>query len=104
MADDGFVLLDTRCFDQAIAMRPSLVQQYEKIDTTYTETVETLLKNWKGRGAEAFADDARTVKTNITGIFEILKVMCDTLEDCREVFAECDKSLGDYNRNPPEGG
>ena len=32
------------------------------------------------------------------GVFEILKTMCDTLEDRREIFSECDRALGDFNR------
>lgn len=100
MADQEYVLMDTKSFDNVINQREYLIGEYEAINSEYDRIIETLLKNWEGRGASAFSSDARTVKTNIVGIFDILKLMCDTLTDCKAVFAECDKSLGDYNRNP----
>ena len=100
MADSGFVLLDTKSFDNVINKKNDLINEYDRINNEYDRIVNTLLQNWKGRGAAAFRKDAQTVKTNITGIFDILKLMCDTLEDCRSIYAECDKGLGDYNRNP----
>ena len=95
-----YVLLDTKAFDAAIAKKDDLIRQYDEINNEYDRIVNTLLNNWKGRGANAFKKDAQTVKTNIVGIFDILKIMCDTLTDCRAIFAECDTSLGEYNRNP----
>lgn len=100
MEDNGYVCLDTRAFDQVLAKKDDLIKSYESINREYDRIVKTLLKNWQGRGADAFKKDAQTVKTNITGIYDILKIMCDTLTDCRAVFAECDKGLGEYNRNP----
>ena len=93
-------VLDTRKIDEAIAMKDDLIKQYDDLNTTYDKIVSDLDNNWKGHGADAFMLDAKTVKQNITGIYDILKTMCDTLVDCKEVFAECDKGLGDYNRNP----
>ena len=95
-----YIKLDTRAFDKAIAQKDSLVNEYNAINTAYENAVSTLLKDWIGRGADAFKDDAKKVKENIAGIYDILKIMCDTLTDCREVFGECDRSLGEYNRNP----
>lgn len=95
-----YVILDTKAFDAFIEQSASLVQRYNTINSTYDEIVKRLLQDWIGEGADSFLDDAKKVKANITGIYDILKIMCDTLTDCRQVFEECDKSLGDYNRNP----
>lgn len=100
MANGEYNILDTRAFDAFIAQKESLVQRYNDINSTYDHIVKTLLDNWVGNGADAFRIDAGKVKANITGIYDILKIMCDTLTDCRQVFDECDKALGDYNRNP----
>lgn len=100
MDDSGFVVLDTRAFDAAIEKKDELINSYNELNEEYDRIISALMKNWKGRGAAAFQKDAQTVKTNITGIFDILKIMCDTLVDCREVFSECDSGLGEYNRNP----
>lgn len=104
MQDNGYRVLDTRAFDKAISRKQGLIESYTSLNDEYDRIVSTLLVNWQGRGADAFRKDAQTVKTNIVGIFDILKMMCDTLEDIREVFAECDAGLGDYNRNPDGGG
>lgn len=99
-----YITLDTRAFDKVLAEKDTLVNEYDAINDEYDRIVFELLKNWKGKGASAFKDDAKKVKTNITGIYDILKMMCDTLTDCREIFAECDKALGDFNRNPESEG
>lgn len=95
-----YVVLDTRAFDEAIAKKDGLIRSYTELNIEYDRIVDELMANWKGRGADAFLKDASTVKTNIVGIFEILKIMCDTLTDCKTIFAECDTALGEYNRNP----
>ena len=100
MRDNGYVVLDTKAFDEAIAKKQDLINSYNALNEEYDRIVGNLLSNWKGRGAAAFEKDASTVKTNIVGIFDILKTMCDTLTDCKAVFAECDAALGEYNRNP----
>ena len=100
MKDNGYVALDTRAFDNALARKSSLISKYDRLNAEYDRIVNNLINNWKGRGANAFLKDAQTVKKNIVGIYDILRVMCDTLSDCKEIFAECDSALGEYNRNP----
>ena len=100
MSDSGFVVLDTRAFDEAIAETQALIRSYQALNQKYDDIINQLMENWKGRGATAFHKDATTVKTNIVSIYDILSTMCDTLRDCKEIFAECDAGLGDYNRNP----
>ncbi len=92
-----FVLIDTSLIDKAIGKRDHLVSEYDAINREYDRIVSELLNHWKGRGAIAFKSDAGKVKTNISGIYDILKIMCDTLEDCKSIIAEVDTSLGEYN-------
>lgn len=98
MQDNGYVVLDTRAFDAVIAKKDDLISKYNAINNEYNRIVNALMTNWKGKGADAFRRDAQTVKTNIVGIYDILRMMCDTLTDCRAIFAECDTALGEYNR------
>ena len=102
-ASEGYVVLDTKVFDQFIEQSVSFEERYRAINESYDEIVRTLLANWEGEGADAFRTDANAVRSNITGIYDILKTMCDTLKDCRQVFAEADTALGEYNRNPSSG-
>lgn len=98
--NEDYVLLDTSAFDAAIAQKERLISEYQAVNDDFDRIVRELLDNWKGKGARAFADDAGEVRANITGIQEILKIMMDTLTDCKEVFQMCDTKLGEYNKNP----
>ena len=102
MANGEYVQLDTRTFDAFINNKDHLIKEYDEINAEYDRIVRVLLANWQGRGAFAFKRDAETVRTNITGIYDILKILCDTLTDCRAIFAECDTGLGEYNQNPDQ--
>lgn len=94
---NDYVTLDTRAFHEAQQKAGTFVQTYQQLNQDYENIVNTLLKNWKGNGADSFYNDAIQIKKNISGIYDILKAMCDTLQDCEKVFEESDKALGDYN-------
>ena len=91
--------LDTGVFNEFIENQNSILKEYDSIKQEYDAIVKDLTAVWKGRGADAFAEDARTVKANIVGIGDILQTMCDMLIDCRDVFDECDGAIGTANRN-----
>ena len=92
--------MDTGDIQKAIAMRTELLETYDSINTDFDKMVKELLKNWKGKGANAFEKDAQTVRANVTGLNDILKTMCDMLEDCLDIFEESDASLKEFNENP----
>ena len=94
--------IDTRVFDRCIEKKQSFISRYDEIVSYYDEIVDKLEDNWEGLGANTFIKDAKVVRTNIKGIADILSHMCNTLEDCREVIAECDHALEDLNRNPDQ--
>ena len=96
----AIVKIDTSAFDKAIAQKEAILKEYNSIDQDYKTIVDTLLKEWRGSGADAFRSDSEKVKKNLTGIQDVLKSAFDILSDCREVIKECDVSLGDYNQNP----
>lgn len=91
------VLIDTALIDKAVSRKEHILSEYNAINDEYDRIIRDLLKSWQGKGADAFRRDAEKVKSNISGIYDILKIMCDTLEDCKEIIAEADTSLGNYN-------
>ena len=105
MSDNSseYKCLDTRVFDRCIQRKENFISRYDDIVTSYDDIVKKLGEQWKGQGADTFISDAKKVRTNITGIADILSTMCSTLQECREIIANCDKSLGDYNRDPGKG-
>lgn len=98
MDGESYRVLDTKVIDSVIAQREHWIQSYRDIEESYKNAVSNLLDNWKGRGADAFREDTRAVQRNIASVYDILRTMCDMLADCREVFSQRDKGLGDYNR------
>lgn len=102
MADSEYKVIDTRVMDVCINKKDSFISKYAEISSYYDEIIKKLKPNWKGEGADVFFDDAGKVRTNISGIADILSTMCSTLNDCREIFGDCDKSLGDFNRDPDQ--
>ena len=102
MGEEESIWLSTSCWTLGLLTHLSpldLIRKYDELVKEYDEIVRTLLENWKGQGALAFREDAQQIRTNITGIRDILTTMCDTLADCRAVFGECDTSLGNVNRD-----
>ena len=102
MSNNGFVRLDTAAFDKAKAEKERILSEYNSIDRDYKTIVDTLLREWKGQGADAFKSDSEKVKRNLSGLHDVLKTAFDTLDDCLEIFKECDTGLGEYNKNPDE--
>jgi len=98
--DEKCVCIDTRVMDKCIAQKDSFIARYDVIVTSYDEIVKKLSAQWKGKGADAFLSDAKKIRTNITGIADMLSTMCSALEDCREVIRNSDSSLAEFNRNP----
>lgn len=92
-------LLDTRAIDKFLDQRASLIKRYQDLDAEYDKIIQSLKQEWKGRGADAFFEDAKNVKSNITGIKEVLNSMCDLLKNCRDIYGETDTSLGKANRD-----
>lgn len=94
-----YKLLKTETFQNFIDSQADIKKRYDEIRRRYSEIVKELCENWKGKGAEAFREDSEKVMTNITGIQDILNTVCDTLNDCLEIFDECDSSLGKANQD-----
>ena len=97
----GVNYLNIQNFDDFMNARQNLLERYNELSKEYDNIVEKLLLNWKGRGADAFRDEARNVKSNLAGIEDVLNTMCDILADCATVYKSYDSALGKANR---EGG
>lgn len=92
--------IDTRVFDKCIDGQKTYVARLEAINQSYAQLISKMESEWKGKGADAFFDDAKKVRTNLRGITDILATMSDILKDCRSCVDQVDKQLGGYNREP----
>ena len=97
---DTYVRLETSVINSVLNRRSELLEEYNGIREEFDKIVNKLAENWKGQGADAFRDDAESVRKHFVIVSDILKIMFDTLYDCRVLMAECDTGLGEFNRNP----
>ena len=70
-----YTFLNTKAFDAFIEQKESILQRYNEINSTYDETVRTLLDNWIGRGADVFRSDAKKVKEKGFDLNDLLDQM-----------------------------
>lgn len=96
MKNEGYI--NTEYFNNFIEGMAAILQEYDDISTELDTIISTLKKNWKGKGAVAFFGDVSVVRTNVSGLKDVLQTMCDMVEDCRDVFHECDSVLGEQNQ------
>ncbi len=94
----GVNYLNMQNFEDFMNARPNLLKRYNELNKEYDNIVEALLLHWKGRGADAFRDESRNVKSNLAGIEDVLNTMCDILADCANVYKSYDSALGKANR------
>ncbi len=101
MADNkDYVCIDTRAFDNCIALKQNFIARYAAISGRYERIIKEISDNWQGESADLFLDDAAVIRKNIGGIADILANMCNTLDDIHKKLIETDKSLGEFNRDP----
>ena len=58
MEDDSCVYLDIKAFDAFIAQKERIINEYNEINEEYNAIIQKLSNNWKGKGADAFLQDA----------------------------------------------
>jgi len=91
------ILHDTKIIKNAMAKKEDFITRYDDIRERYRETINTLLENWKGEGADAFAYDTNIIGKNINNLYDILRAMSDMLQDCVDMLEKKSNSLKAYN-------
>ena len=61
--------------------------------------IHTVLENWKGEGADAFAEDTNIIGKNINNLYDILRAMSDMLQDCVDMLEKKSSALQTYNES-----
>ena len=93
-----FDSLHTQALDDFIAACPVFLRRYQSILTTYQSACQTLLQTWKGRGADAFAQDEKMMLTCLQQSEQVLSTLFTAVKDCRDLYLEADSGLGAQNR------
>lgn len=93
------ILHDTRIIKNAMAQKEDFITRYNDIRSSYKSVIHTLLENWKGEGADAFAEDTNIIGKNINNLYDILKAMSDMLQDCVDMLEKKSSALQTYNES-----
>lgn len=94
-----YVLLNTAAFDAFLAQKDKIPARYTALATRFDTAVATLLRQWKGEGADAFAADSTVLQKNMTALDETLSTLCATMADIHELLQQQDARLGQSNRD-----
>ena len=95
-----YVCINTKEIDRALYLLGVKNSRLATLLWQYDVIVETVNRNWEGKAADTFVKDAKGIRSNLGDISELLKTLNDIVAECRQVIDACDKSLGEFNRDP----
>lgn len=101
MAGSKFVSADITAIARFIDQSPEVIQEFDAIKETFNSINATLLRSWKGEGAEAYKRETDHILENIGGIKDVLdSINNGAIRDIRDQYSKLDEELGEFNRNP----
>ena len=95
-----YVCINTKIIDKDLALLKMKNQRLEYLLWQYDIIVETVNREWKGKAADSFVEDAKGIRKKLGTAEETIQLLADTIAECREVIDACDKGLGAFNRDP----
>lgn len=101
MANGKFVSADIEAIARFIDQSPDVIKEFDEIKKKFDSINSTLLKTWKGEGAEAYKKETDHILENIGGIKDVLDgINNGAIKDIRDQYSKLDEELGEFNRNP----
>lgn len=101
MANGKFVSADITAIARFMDESPAIIREYDEIKKQFNTINETLLKSWKGDGADAYKRETDHILENIGGIKDVLDGLNNSaIKDIRDSYSKLDEELGQFNRNP----
>ncbi len=85
--------LDTVHFNDTITAYANHINKFEGIVKGVTNTTNTVIDRWKGKGRNAFEKDCKQVQLNLKDISEIMYDLRDALIDAHAEYMESDSTL-----------
>lgn len=101
MASSKFVSADITAIARFIDQSPEVIREFDAIKDKFNSINATLLKSWKGDGADAYKKETDHILENIGGIKDVLdSINNSAIKDIRDQYSKLDEELGEFNRNP----
>ncbi len=101
MAGSGFVSADITAIAKFMEDSAEVIKEFDSIKSEFNTINETLLKKWKGEGADAYKYETDHILENIGGIKDVLDAINNSaVKSIREEYSKLDEELGEFNKNP----
>lgn len=101
MADEAFVSADIEKFLRFQEESGEIIKEFNSIKTEFESINSTLLKKWKGEGAEAYKEETDHILEKIGGVEDVLKGINEgVMNDIKDSYLQLDEQLAEFNRNP----
>lgn len=101
MAGSKFVSADTTAIAKFMTDSAEVIKEFDSIKTEFNTINETLLKKWKGDGADAYKYETDHILENIGGIKDVLDgINNSAVKSIRDEYSKLDEELGAFNQNP----
>ena len=85
--------LDTISFNSTINEYKNHIKKFEEIVRKVNSITDTAVKNWKGKGRNAFEKDCKQVQLNLQDISDIMYDLRDALTDAHAEYMKTDNAL-----------
>lgn len=96
-----YISADIGALEAFIQKSQDAVKTFTSIKDDFKTINDTLLKTWKGEGADAYKQEVDHIMENVGGIEEILKSINEgVINDIKNTYNQLDKELGEFNLNP----
>lgn len=101
MAGGEFVSADITAIAKFMEDSAEVIKEFDSIKSEFNTINETLLKKWKGEGADAYKYETDHILENIGGIKDVLDAINNSaVKSIREEYSKLDEELGEFNKNP----
>lgn len=98
---DAFVSADISALAKFMSDSEDAIREFDAIKDQFDAINATLLKKWKGAGANAYKQETDHILENIGGIKDVLdSINNGAVKTIRDEYSKLDEQLGEFNRNP----
>ena len=98
---NAFISADTSIFAQFKKDSDDAIETFKKIKNDFNDINTELLKNWKGKGADAYKKETNHILENVGGIKDVLDSINEgAVTTVQEYYDKLDEELAAFNMNP----
>lgn len=104
MPNGKFILADISKIIAFESQSQEAITEFDAIIKEFKNVNSTLLKNWKGVGADEYKTKTDHILEKVGGIKDVLDgINNGVVKDIKDNYMALDKELAEFNKNPQSG-